>query len=95
MAERTTSIHRVDLASETIAETRRRVITLETSHPCTYYFPPDDIAPGVVIEVEGRRNCEWKGGTANFDSRSRSFSMIPPGRSASTRTPCGTATVNR
>ena len=31
-----------------IADTRRGIRTLETSHPPTYYFPPDDISPLVL-----------------------------------------------
>ena len=35
----------VVLGGVQIAETRRAVRTLETSHPPTYYLPPADIAP--------------------------------------------------
>ncbi len=69
VAERTTSRLRVVLAGRTIAETRRGVMTLETSHPPTYYFPPEDIAPGVLTEVGRRTICEWKGVAAYFDVR--------------------------
>jgi uncharacterized protein (DUF427 family) len=69
VAERTASLLRVVLAGETIAETRRGVMTLETSHPPTYYFPAEDIAPGVLIEVGRRTACEWKGVAAYFDVR--------------------------
>jgi uncharacterized protein (DUF427 family) len=69
VAERTDSLLRVVLAGETIAETRRGVMTLETSHPPTYYFPPEDVAPGVLTEVGRRTICEWKGVAAYFDVR--------------------------
>ncbi len=29
-----------------VADTVRAVRTLETSHPPSYYIPPDDVAPG-------------------------------------------------
>jgi uncharacterized protein (DUF427 family) len=67
MAERTSSHLRVVLAGRTIAETRRGVMTLETSHPPSYYFPPEDIEPGVLSEVGRRTICEWKGVAAYFD----------------------------
>ena len=31
-----------------IADTQKGIRTLETSHPPSYYFPPDDIAPFVL-----------------------------------------------
>jgi len=45
----------------TIADTRRAIRTLETSHPPSYYFPPEDIAPGVLQASQRRSLCEWKG----------------------------------
>jgi uncharacterized protein (DUF427 family) len=69
VAERTSSRLRVVFAGETIAETRRGVMTLETSHPPSYYFPPEDIASGVLAEVGRRTICEWKGVAAYFDVR--------------------------
>lgn len=51
----------------TIASTRRGVRVLETSHPPTYYFPPDDIVEGAMQLVEGSSVCEWKGVARYFD----------------------------
>ncbi|MEO0529434.1 MAG: DUF427 domain-containing protein [Planctomycetota bacterium] len=34
---------------------------LETSHPPTYYLPPDDIDRTLIERGEGRSFCEWKG----------------------------------
>jgi uncharacterized protein (DUF427 family) len=51
----------------TVADTVRGVRTLETSHPPTYYFPPADVAPGVLRPASGRSVCEWKGAAAYFD----------------------------
>ena len=45
----------------TFAETRRGVRTLETSHPPTYYFHPDDIAPFALLPSARRSFCEGKG----------------------------------
>ena len=58
---------RVAFGGRTIAETTRGVRTLETSHPPTYYFPADDVAPGVLVPVPGRSLCEWKGQASYFD----------------------------
>ena len=69
VAERTDSHLRVVLGGRTVAETRRGVMTLETSHPPSYYFPPRDIEPGVLAEVGRRTICEWKGVAAYFDVR--------------------------
>ncbi len=50
-----------------IADTRKGIRTLETSHPPSYYFPPDDIAPFVLQPSRGRTFCEWKGEAIYFD----------------------------
>jgi uncharacterized protein (DUF427 family) len=50
-----------------VASTNNGVRTLETSHPPTYYFPPDDIAPGVLRPSRRRSLCEWKGEAVYFD----------------------------
>nr|WP_208408752.1 DUF427 domain-containing protein [Sphingomonas vulcanisoli] len=58
---------RVVLNGQTIAETRRAVRTIETSHPPTYYFPLADIAPGALHRVAGSSFCEWKGAAIYYD----------------------------
>lgn len=50
-----------------IAETRRAVRTLETSHPPSYYFPREDVAMGLFNLSENRSFCEWKGDAVYFD----------------------------
>jgi uncharacterized protein (DUF427 family) len=50
-----------------IAETRRGVMTLETSHPPTYYFPRADVAPHALSPGAGASLCEWKGAARYFD----------------------------
>lgn len=52
---------RVVLGGETIASTHRGWRILETHHAPTYYFPPGDIASGVLRPARGRSFCEWKG----------------------------------
>jgi uncharacterized protein (DUF427 family) len=50
-----------------IAETRRGVRTLETSHPPSYYFPREDVAMSLLSQSANRSFCEWKGDAAYFD----------------------------
>jgi uncharacterized protein (DUF427 family) len=50
-----------------VAETRRGVRTLETSHPPSYYFPPDDVAMALLSEADDASFCEWKGAARYFD----------------------------
>lgn len=58
---------RIVLAGRTIAETRRAVRTIETSHPPTFYFPPDDIVADALRPAGGSSFCEWKGSAIYFD----------------------------
>ena len=50
-----------------VADTRRAVRTLETSHPPSYYIPKDDIATGVLRQAGGGSFCEWKGSATYWD----------------------------
>lgn len=59
---------RVVFAGETIAETTRGLRVLETSHPPTYYIPPDDIREGVLQPSSRTTQCEWKGRAVYFDA---------------------------
>ena len=52
---------RIELGGETIAETRRAVRVLETSHPPTFYIPPEDIRMDLLVTSPRRSFCEWKG----------------------------------
>lgn len=60
----------VRLGGVVVAETRRALRVLETSHPPTYYLPEADFAPGALVPVEGSSYCEWKGLARYFDLRS-------------------------
>jgi len=44
-----------------IAETRRAVRVLETSHPPVYYIPPQDIKMEHLRPASRSSYCEWKG----------------------------------
>ena len=50
-----------------IAATGAGVRTLETSHPPSYYFPPDSITAGVLRPSSQTSFCEWKGRAIYFD----------------------------
>jgi uncharacterized protein (DUF427 family) len=50
-----------------IADTQHGMRTLETSHPPSYYFPPDAVAPFLLKPSRRRSFCEWKGGAIYFD----------------------------
>ena len=51
-----------------IADSRRALRVLETSHPPTIYVPPGDFADGVLKPSRTRRTlCEWKGLATYFD----------------------------
>jgi len=50
-----------------VAATRSGIRTLETSHPPSYYFPPDDVSPFVLRKSRRRSFCEWKGEAVYFD----------------------------
>ena len=57
----------VELGGVVIADSRRVVRTLETSHPPSYYIPPGDMAPGMLVPAAGSSFCEWKGHARYFD----------------------------
>lgn len=58
---------RVVFGGRVVADTLRAKRVLETSHPPTYYIPPEDIAPGCLEPVAGTSFCEWKGVARYFD----------------------------
>jgi uncharacterized protein (DUF427 family) len=52
----------------TLADSRNAWRTLETSHPPTYYIPPEDVATDCLAANPSRRSlCEWKGQARYFD----------------------------
>jgi uncharacterized protein (DUF427 family) len=59
--ERVTRRLRVTFAGTTIADTQNGFRVLETSHPPTFYLPPDDVRVDLIEPAAGRSLCEWKG----------------------------------
>jgi uncharacterized protein (DUF427 family) len=49
-----------------LAESRRAVRTLETSHPPSYYLPREDIAMQWLQPASRHSMCEWKGQATYF-----------------------------
>jgi len=52
---------RVTLSGVTVADSRRALRILETSHPPTYYVPPGDVRLDLLRPAVGSSFCEWKG----------------------------------
>jgi uncharacterized protein (DUF427 family) len=57
---------RVVFGGVTIADTRRALRVLETSHPPTYYIPPDDIRMEYLTPTGRRSFCEFKGSASYY-----------------------------
>lgn len=57
------------LADEIVADTRGGLRLLETSHPPTYYFPPQNVCLELLAPTTGFTWCEWKGMAVYFDLR--------------------------
>lgn len=51
----------IEHAGIIVADTNAAVRTLETSHPPSWYIPPDAITPGLLRPSTRRSFCEWKG----------------------------------
>jgi uncharacterized protein (DUF427 family) len=66
--EATSRLLRVTHAGAVVAETRRGMRILETSHPPVYYFPPGDVAMR-LLRPSARRGtfCEFKGVASYWD----------------------------
>ena len=54
---------------ETIAETREAIRILETSHPPTYYVPPEDVRLEYLVPTTRRTLCEFKGAANHYTIR--------------------------
>jgi uncharacterized protein (DUF427 family) len=60
---------RVVFGGVTVADSTRALRVLETSHPPTYYVPPEDVRMD-LLEPTGRRSlCEFKGQARYFTVR--------------------------
>jgi uncharacterized protein (DUF427 family) len=51
----------VSLAGQEIAKTSKAYRLLETSHPPTWYLPPNSVRQELLIATPKRSFCEWKG----------------------------------
>jgi uncharacterized protein (DUF427 family) len=58
---------RIIFAGQLIAETNKAVRTIETSHPPSYYFPPEDVEMKYLKPIGRKTFCEWKGDASYFD----------------------------
>ena len=67
LAEPTPRRLRIEHRGVAVADTVRGMRTLETSHPPTYYFPPEDVDARLIRPATGRSLCEWKGAARYFD----------------------------
>ena len=76
---------RVELAGVLVAESDRPLRVLETSHPPTYYLPPDSVDRGLLTPAMGRSFCEWKGTAAYWTVTAGGQERV--GRAWSYRTP--------
>ena len=61
IAEPTTKRCRVKFAGELVADSRRAIRVLETSHPPVYYIPRADVREDLLIPSSSRTSCEFKG----------------------------------
>jgi len=57
----------VTFAGRVIADTRRAIRILETSHPPTWYIPTEDIDMDALRSRAGASVCEWKGAASYAD----------------------------
>ena len=62
----------VELDGEVLADTRRRLRVLETSHPPVYYIPAADVR-SERLRASARRStwCEFKGAARYYDAGDR------------------------
>ena len=58
---------RVEFGGVTIADTTRALRLLETSHPPTYYLPPEDVRLDLLEGNRQRSFCEFKGDAGYWD----------------------------
>jgi uncharacterized protein (DUF427 family) len=50
-----------------LADSRRTLRVLETSHPPVYYLPPADVRMEYLVPSPRRSWCEWKGLASYYD----------------------------
>ncbi|MEU8461390.1 DUF427 domain-containing protein [Streptomyces sp. NPDC029003] len=67
----------VEFAGVRIADTRRSVRVLETSHPPVFYIPPGDTRQELFRRSAARTWCEWKGTATYWDLCIRGRTGVP------------------
>jgi uncharacterized protein (DUF427 family) len=60
---------RVVFVGVTVADSSRALRLLETSHPPTYYIPPEDLRMDLLESTNRQSYCEFKGAASYFDLR--------------------------
>jgi uncharacterized protein (DUF427 family) len=68
---------RVSHAGYTLAESKRTMRVLETSHAPAYYIPAADIDWEYLVEVPHRTVCEFKGAASYADLRLPGAPAVP------------------
>jgi uncharacterized protein (DUF427 family) len=63
--EQSTKHVQIEFNGIMIADTKRALRILETSHPPVYYLPPEDIKMEYLTSTTQSSYCEWKG-TASY-----------------------------
>ena len=58
---------RVIFNNVVLAETNKAKRVLETSHPPSYYIPPEDVKREYLIPNPRKTFCEWKGYASYYD----------------------------
>ncbi len=74
-------------AGQEIVRTEQALRVLETSHPPTYYIPPEDILEGLLSPAAGGSFCEWKGRAVYWSLNTRGRSAQACGWSYPAPTP--------
>ncbi len=60
----------VELDGQVVVDSTSAWRILETSHPPTWYVPPADVTPGLLVRSAARSTfCEWKGSATYWDVR--------------------------
>jgi uncharacterized protein (DUF427 family) len=71
----------VRFGGEVVADTRRAVRVLETSHPPVFYIPPEDVRTELLVATGEQTWCEFKGDAHYYD-------LIADGRVAASAAWC-------
>ncbi len=67
--ERSPKMIIVTLAGHEIARTSKAYRVLETSHPPTWYLPPNSVRQDLLVATAKQSFCEWKGRASYWTAR--------------------------